>query len=120
MVDRHIRGFPPREASMILCVTPNTALARTLIVPRLRPCAVHGAQQVLAAAGGKGVNVARAARTLGAAARCLGPLGGSTGRMVAELAAREGLDGAWTWIAGETRTCTIVVDLAGGDATVIN
>src|SRR5689334_17362015 len=105
---------------MLLCVTPNPALDRTLIVLRLRPGEVHRTQRVIAAAGGKGLNVARAARTLGYAARCLGPLGGSTGRLVAELAQREGLDGTWTWIAGETRVCTLVVEQAGGDATVIN
>jgi 1-phosphofructokinase family hexose kinase len=105
---------------MILCLTPNPCIDRTVIVPGFRPGAVLRAGAAHIAAGGKGVNVARAVRALGGAARCAGPLGGPTGRRVAELAAAEGLDSVWTPIRGETRTSIIIVDPAGGEATVIN
>jgi 1-phosphofructokinase family hexose kinase len=105
---------------MILCVTPNPAVDRTLIVPRLRPGEVLRARESIVAAGGKGLNVARVARMLGGTAACAGFLGGHSGRLVAELAEREGLSGAWTWIAGETRTCVILVEASGHDATVVN
>jgi 1-phosphofructokinase family hexose kinase len=105
---------------MILCVTLNPAIDRTLIVPNLRHGEVNRAERALVAAGGKGINVARAARTLGAEVLCAGFLGGHSGRLVADLAEREGLRGAWTWIDGETRTCVITADPHGGDVTVIN
>jgi 1-phosphofructokinase family hexose kinase len=105
---------------MILCITPNPAVDRNLIMPGLRVSDVNRAMQTIVAAGGKGLNVARVIRTLGGAPLCMGFLGGHAGRLVAELAEREGLPCAWTWIEGETRTCLILVDSSGGDATVIN
>jgi 1-phosphofructokinase family hexose kinase len=91
-----------------------------MVVPNFRAGAVSRAQSSLAAAGGKGINVARAARTLGDEAFCTGFLGGTMGHYVAELAEREGIPGHWTWIEGETRTCAIVADADTGEATVIN
>lgn len=107
---------------MILCLTPNPAIDRTLIVPRLQPGEVHRATRAIVAAGGKGLNVARAIRALrvGGDPVCLGFLGGHSGRLLAELAEREGLPGRWTWIETETRTCVIIADENGGEATVIN
>jgi 1-phosphofructokinase family hexose kinase len=105
---------------VIICVTPNTAVDRTLIVPGFRVGEVFRPIATLVAAGGKGANVARAIQVLGGSARCAGLLGGGSGRLVAELAAREGLDAVWTPIDGETRTCTIIVAPDRGEATVIN
>lgn len=105
---------------MILCVTPNPAVDRTLVVPHIHVGEVMRAQESMMAAGGKGLNVARVARALGGEIVCAGFLGGHSGRLVAELAEREGLHGAWTWIAGETRTCVIVIEPGGHDATVFN
>jgi 1-phosphofructokinase family hexose kinase len=105
---------------MILCVTPNPAVDRTLLVPQIRVGEVLRASQSIVAAGGKGLNVARVAHALGGAVTCAGFLGGHSGRIVAELAEREGLSSAWTWIDGETRTCVILAEAAGRDATVIN
>jgi len=104
--------------TVLLCVTPNTALDRTLTLPHLTLGAVHRTQTVHQAAGGKGVNVARAARNLGADVIAAGLLAGHTGRLAAETAAREGLQAVWTWGQGETRCCTIIVDETG--ATVVN
>lgn len=107
----------------LLCITPNPALDRTLTVSNFRAGEIFRTSDVLMVAGGKGLNVARAARILGADPLCLSPLGGHTGRLVAELAEREGMSGAWTWYDGETRTCTIIVDEAGATligATLIN
>jgi len=105
---------------VILCVTPNPAVDRTLLVPGLRPGEVHRAAQTIVAAGGKGLNAARAMRALGGDPVCAGFLGGHSGRLLAELAEHESLRCVWTWIEGETRTCVIVVDPEDGEATVIN
>jgi 1-phosphofructokinase family hexose kinase len=106
---------------MLLIVTPNPALDRTMVFPGLRLGAVQRTDEVLVAAGGKGLNVARAARTLGQAVLVCAPLGGLTGDQVAQLAAREGIDGRWARHgAGETRTCVLLVDPDGGDATALN
>ena len=104
---------------MILCVTPNPALDRTLVVPQFQVGAVLRPSDVIVVAGGKGLNVARAVRVLGGDARCAGLIGGHSGHLFAGLARREGLEGIWTWVAGETRICTIIVDPDSADTTGI-
>jgi 1-phosphofructokinase family hexose kinase len=104
---------------MILCITPNPALDRTLLVPRLRLGNVHRAQKIIVAAGGKGLNVARTIRILGGEPLCMGFAGGHGGRLLADLAQSEGLASSWTWTGSETRSCTILI-AQDGDATLIN
>ncbi len=104
---------------MILCVTPNPAIDRTLLVDALRVGEVHRAQKTLMAAGGKGLNVARTIHALGGSPFCMGLLGGHAGNLLAELAEREGLSAYWTRMKSETRTCVILVE-NDKDATLIN
>jgi 1-phosphofructokinase family hexose kinase len=104
---------------MILCITPNPAIDRTLVVPDLVPGSVHRATQTIVAAGGKGLNVARAIRTLEGDPLCQGFAGGHSGRLLADLAQNDGLASSWTWTNSETRTCTILVS-QNGDATEID
>lgn len=105
---------------MLLCVTPNPAIDRTAVVPGLSLDQVNRASSVLVAAGGKGVNVARAAQTLGEAVLCAGFVGGQPGSLFTTLAEREGLLGQWTPIAGDTRSCMILIDPVQSQNTVIN
>ena len=104
---------------MILCVTPNPAIDRTLYVNSLRLGEVHRADKTLVVAGGKGLNVARTIRALGGEPFCMGLIGGHTGDLFSDLAKQEGLSAQWTQTKNETRTCVIFVE-AGRDATVVN
>lgn len=104
---------------MILCVTPNPAIDRTLHVKTLQVGEVNRADKVLSVAGGKGLNVARTIQALGGEPLCMGLIGGHTGSLLEELAQCEGLSTYWTRMKNETRTCTILVE-DGRDATVIN
>lgn len=105
---------------MLLCITPNPAIDRTVVVAHLQLDEVNRAVSVRVAAGGKGLNVARAARALGEPAVCTGFVGGRHGALFTALAVNEGLDAQWTAIEGETRSCLILLDSAQGDNTVIN
>lgn len=105
---------------MILCITPNPALDRTLVVPAFRLHDVSRATEVIAVAGGKGLNAARALQRLGGDVTCAGLLGGHTGRLFAQLASQEGLRCDWTWIDAETRLAIIIADGTGRDASLIN
>src|SRR2546427_12993873 len=105
---------------MIVCVTPNPALDHTLTVERVIAGEVMRATHSRLTAGGKGLNVARAVRTLGGDPLCTGFLGGNSGKLLAMLAKSEGLNADWTWVNGDTRTCVILVSADGCDATVIN
>src|SRR5689334_17705447 len=104
---------------MILCLSPNPAIDRTMYIDELQIGEVHRAKRVMAAAGGKGLNVARAIRTLGGEPLCMGPIGGNTGNLLAHLTQQDALSAQWTCVRNETRTCVILVQ-DHRDATVIN
>lgn len=101
-------------------ITPNPALDRILTTSQLRLGTVRRVAETHIAAGGKGLNVARAARTLNLNTTICAPLGGLTGQQVAWLAAQEGLPLQAVAISGETRVCTLVVDTVEGSVTVLN
>jgi 1-phosphofructokinase family hexose kinase len=103
---------------MILCITPNPAIDRTIILPDIVLGNVHRAEQVIIAAGGKGLNVARTIRILGGEALCMGFAGGHAGHLLGDLAQKEGLAYSLTWTNSETRTCTILVSRNGGATEV--
>jgi tagatose 6-phosphate kinase len=110
---------------MILVVSPNLAVDVTLEVDVLRPGEVHRARRVARQAGGKGVNFARALRSLGPLGLpgdpplVLGFASGRAGESIRDGLAREGIDFELVPFSGESRTCTIVLD-RDGRATVVN
>jgi 1-phosphofructokinase family hexose kinase len=105
---------------MLLTVTPNPTIDRTLHVPVMQIGQVHRAVTVHMAAGGKGLNVTRVALSLAMPVLTTAPLAGHTGRLVAALAEAEGLPADWYWLgAGETRT-SLLLNHDQADTTVIN
>ena len=72
---------------MIVAVTPNPALDRTIEVPRLRPGELHRVRRATVEPGGKGINVARVLAANGVATQAVFPVGGAEGdALVAMLA----------------------------------
>ncbi|MFO1154381.1 MAG: 1-phosphofructokinase family hexose kinase [Rhodospirillales bacterium] len=102
-----------------MCVTPNLALDRALLVPGFECGGVWRAEEVRITAGGKGLNVARMLARLDRPSSVVGLLGGSTGERITALTAAAGVRAHWTRIRGETRTSVILADGRGG-STVIN
>jgi 1-phosphofructokinase family hexose kinase len=106
---------------MVLCVTFNPAIDRTMAVPDFASGGVFRPLQTVVAAGGKGVSVARAIRVLGGEPVCAGFLGGFSGAFLERSLRDEGIEARWTWLAeGETRTCIILADPDRGFTTVVN
>lgn len=103
----------------IICITPNVALDRTLVVPDFEVGHISRIKRAIAVPGGKGLNVLRAVRILGGDPVAMGLLGGHTGRMIAEMVENDDFPSEWTWYEGETRTCTIIAP-PDGNSTVIN
>ena len=104
----------------IWAVALNPSLDKTLSVPQWRPGAVLRAQVLGEDYGGKGVNVARAARILGLPCRLIGFAGGWTGQaMVAGLTAA-GYAVQFIEVEGETRRNITLLDEATGIYTKIN
>ncbi len=105
---------------MILTVTLNAAIDRTVAVPNFRLGHRHRAVESRTVAGGKGINVARALRLLGRPVIAAGFAGGPTGTRVLDQLRREAILTDFTWIAGETRINMAVVDPTSGEQTEIN
>lgn len=105
---------------MIVTVTMNAALDRTLVAPNFTIGASRTADYALAQGGGKGLNVARALRALGVPTLALGCAGGMVGDQIRRALDAEGLPHDLTPIAGESRVCTAIVDPVAGVATEVN
>jgi len=105
---------------MIVTVTLNAAIDRTLTVPNFQRGQRHRASAGVTLAGGKGINVARALKALGVPVVATGLVGGSTGSRIVEELTREAILNDFVHIEGESRTSTAVVDPTGGAYTEIN
>ena len=88
---------------VIAFVAASPSIDRTHVVDAVTPGEIHRPQAVVAVAGGKALNAARAAHALGADVHAIALLGGHTGRWVAAALEEEGV------------TCDAVRG-AGGDA----
>jgi 1-phosphofructokinase family hexose kinase len=105
---------------LIVTVTMNAALDRTLTVPNFQPGQRHRASGWLMLAGGKGINIARALKRLDVPVVATGLAGGRTGAAIVSELTREGILNDFVQIADESRTSTAVVDSTGGTYTEIN
>ncbi len=105
---------------MIITVTLNAAIDKTLAVPNFRLGRRHRAVEQTAMAGGKGVNVARALRGLGQPVIATGIAGGPTGTRIVEHLTEEGILNDFVRIREESRTSTAVIDPTSGEQTEIN
>lgn len=106
---------------MIVTMTLNAALDRTVSVPNFHLQGRNRASESLSLPGGKGVNVARALRTLGEPVITTGLAGGRVGTYIIEELTAEGILNDFVRIENESRTSTAVIDPTGGSAqTEIN
>ncbi len=105
---------------MILTVTLNAAIDRTVAVPNFRLGHRHRAVESRTVAGGKGINVARALNRLGRPVIATGFAGGPTGTRVLEQLREEEVLTDFTRIAADTRINMAVIDPTSGEQTEIN
>jgi 1-phosphofructokinase/tagatose 6-phosphate kinase len=95
---------------VIVTVTLNVAIDRTLTVPNFQLGQRHRASEWLTLAGGKGINVARALKALDVPVVATGLAGGRTGMRVVEELQNEAILNDLVRIADESRTSTVVID----------
>jgi 1-phosphofructokinase family hexose kinase len=105
---------------MIITVTLNAAIDKTLAVPNFRLGRRHRATEQRTVAGGKGVNIARALKTLGQPVIATGLAGGPTGTRISEQLTEEAILSDFVRIRDESRTSTAVIDPTSGEQTEIN
>jgi len=104
---------------VIVTVTPNPSVDRTLELDHLRPGTVQRALRGRIDAGGKGVNVARALVANGVEATAVLPLGGPDGRLLATLLDDDVIPTRGVAVAAATRSNVTLVE-ADGTVTKIN
>jgi 1-phosphofructokinase/tagatose 6-phosphate kinase len=105
---------------MIITVTLNTAIDKTLSVPNFRLGRRHRTVEQTTMPGGKGVNVARVLKTLGAPVIATGMAGGATGTRIVDQLTQLSVLSDFVRIREESRTNTAVIDPTTGEQTEIN
>ena len=105
---------------MIVTVTPNPGLDRTLTVSRITFDEMIRASGSRLDWGGKGFNVSRALHALGAKSVVTGFVGGPTGQMLSRGLEGMGISTDLLPIAGETRTNTVVTEAGSGRYVKVN
>jgi len=104
---------------MILTVTPNPMLDKTLYVSKLAIGATHRAQRAITIGSGKGINVARTLLQLGEQVLATGFLGGYTGEQVRKLLDDEKISHDFVETKAPTRIGFTVFDETPNDYTAI-
>jgi len=105
---------------MIITVTLNAAIDKTLEVPNFLPGRRHRSVDGATMPGGKGVNVARALKALGQPVIATGFAGGATGTRIVSALTEESILNDFVRIREESRTNTAVLDPTTGVVTEIN
>ena len=105
---------------MIITVTLNAALDKTLEVPNFTPGRRLRTVDQTTMPGGKGVNIARTLKRLGQPVIATGLAGGATGARIVAALTDEGILNDFVRIREESRTNTAVVDPTTGIQTEIN
>lgn len=105
---------------MIITVSLNPSLDKTLSVPRLNLGEVNRARVLRLDLAGKGMNVSRALRALGIDSKIVGFVAGRTGEALQEGLTAAGFEVHFIATEGETRQNMTLLDESSGLYTKIN
>lgn len=98
---------------MIITVTMNPAIDKTVEIERLLAGGLNRIQKVEYDAGGKGINVSKTIQELGGESIATGFLGGNAGKTIESVLDEKGIQHDFVWVDGETRTNTKVYEESG-------
>ena len=105
---------------MIYTVTLNPAIDKTVVIENFRPGAVNRIGMLREDAGGKGINVSKCLKNLGADSTASVVLAGDAGKRLEKMLGEMGIPSLAVWAEGESRTNLKIVDLAKRENTDIN
>ena len=102
---------------MILTVTLNASIDKLYLMDSIRPETVMRVREVRNTPGGKGLNVSRVAKKLGASVTAMGFTGGFNGQYLESMLAASGVTPRFTHVKAETRSCINCWDLSARRST---
>lgn len=101
------------ENRMIITVTLNPAIDKTVTVEKLRTGELHKVLSSREDAGGKGINVSKTIKSLGGKSIAVGFLGGAAGERIEEALRVLDIEEYFTHIQDRTRTNLKIADQSG-------
>ena len=105
---------------MIYTVTLNPAIDKTAVIENFCPGAVNRIGMLREDAGGKGINVSKCLKNLGADSTASVILAGDAGKRLEKMLGEMGIPSLAVWAEGESRTNLKIVDPAKRENTDIN
>lgn len=105
---------------MIYTVTLNPAIDKTVVIENFQAGTVNRVGAVREDAGGKGINVSKCLKKLGAESVAAMILAGSAGRRLEEMLQELSIPALPVWTEGESRTNLKIIDPAQKENTDIN
>ncbi len=119
MEDRKNSGYRKKitghrkEEYMIITVTLNPAMDKTITVEKLQVGELNKVLSVREDVGGKGINVSKTLKSFGAESIAVGFLGGAAGSRIRDVLHEKKIEEHFTGIKNETRTNLKVADREG-------
>ncbi|GAB6138766.1 1-phosphofructokinase [Halanaerobaculum tunisiense] len=104
---------------MLLTITMNPAIDKFYAVDDFSVDNVFRPKEMIATAGGKGLNVARVANLLGEFVMASGLLGGINGEFIDKEVKKQGIESKFINVNGETRICINITDQKNTTSTEI-
>lgn len=105
---------------MIITVTLNPALDKTINVSRLMINGVNRVEDTRLDAGGKGINVSKSVKALGGETIAMGIIGGESGLYIKSSMDKLGIPSDFCYVEAPTRTNIKIVDNSMHTSTNIN
>lgn len=105
---------------LILTLTPNPTIDRTIFVRNFRLGTVIRAEREVVTPSGKGVDASLVIHELGGTTMAIGLNAGLTGRLLAGMLDERGIPYDFVPAHGETRMAIVLVDLAVGNQSTIS
>ena len=97
---------------MIYTVTLNPAIDKTVVIENFCPVAVNRIGMLREDTGGKGINVSKCLKNLGADSTASVILAGDAGKRLEKMLGEMGIPSLAVWAEGESRTNLKIVDPA--------
>lgn len=98
---------------MIITVTMNPAIDKTIVLNRLNYGGLNRIQESVLDIGGKGINVSKTIKNLGGETLATGVIAGNSGRLIKDTLEKLEIKTDFLSISGETRTNTKMIEESG-------